>query len=56
MDYCITTFCYGEKYTPIGQKWFERITNKCKECKKEILDELKQSIKNLNSHSSLIKK
>jgi hypothetical protein len=33
-----------------------RITNKCKECKKEILDELKQSIKNLNSHSSLIKK
>ena len=25
MDYCITTFCYGEKYAPIGQKWFERI-------------------------------
>lgn len=33
-----------------------RITNKCKECKKEILDELKQSIKNLKSHNSLIKK
>jgi hypothetical protein len=30
MDYCITTFCYGEKYEPIGKKWFERITNKCK--------------------------
>jgi hypothetical protein len=34
-----------------------RITNKCKECKKEILDELKQSIKNpVKYHSSLIKK
>jgi hypothetical protein len=33
-----------------------RITNKCKECKKEILDELKQSIKNLKSYNSLIKK
>jgi hypothetical protein len=30
MDYCITTFCYGEKYTPIAEKWLERITNKCK--------------------------
>jgi hypothetical protein len=30
MDYFITTFCYGEKYQPIAEKWFERITNKCK--------------------------
>jgi len=30
MDITITTFCYGEKYEPIGKKWFERITNKCK--------------------------
>ena len=30
MEYYVTTFCYGDKYKPILQKWFERITNKCK--------------------------
>lgn len=39
MDYCITTFCYGEKYVPISEKWFERITNKCKNMKCIIFNE-----------------
>ena len=30
MSYYITTFCYGDKYTPILNKWAERIKNKCK--------------------------
>lgn len=30
MDYYITTYCYGEKYMPILEKWTERITSKCK--------------------------
>ena len=33
MDYFITTFCKGNKYEPILQKWTERITNKCKNSK-----------------------
>ena len=30
MNYYITTFCYGEKYTPIKDIWCNRINNKCK--------------------------
>ena len=40
MEYCITTFCYGEKYAPISQKWFERITDKCKNMNCSILNDL----------------
>jgi len=29
MSYYITTFCYGDKYSPILEKWIERIKNKC---------------------------
>ena len=30
MNYYVTTFCYGNKYEPIVEKWTERIKKKCK--------------------------
>ena len=30
MNYYITTFCYGQKYSPIKDIWCNRIKNKCK--------------------------
>ena len=41
MDYFITTFCKGNKYEPILQKWTERITNKCKNSKYLIFNNLR---------------
>ena len=29
MNYYITTFCYGDKYSPIEKKWMKRIEEKC---------------------------
>lgn len=33
MDYYITTFCYGPKYSPLKNVWYERINKKCTNCK-----------------------
>lgn len=30
MKYYITTFCYGSKYEPVKEKWYNRVTEKCK--------------------------
>lgn len=30
MSYYTTTFCFGEKYNPIKNKWMERLQNRCK--------------------------
>jgi hypothetical protein len=38
MSYYITTFCYGNKYTPILSKWRERINKKCKNCMIKVFD------------------
>ena len=45
MDYFITTFCYGNKYEPIIQKWIDRIKNKCKNNTVFIFNELNINLK-----------
>jgi hypothetical protein len=40
MNYYITTFCYGNKYTPILPKWIERIETMCKNSVIKIWDKL----------------
>lgn len=45
MEYSITTFCYGEKYKPIIEKWFERITNKCKNINCLIFNDININLK-----------
>ena len=38
MSYYITTFCYGNKYTPILSKWMERVNKKCKNFMIKVFD------------------
>lgn len=38
MNYYITTFCFGNKYTPILPKWIERIESMCKKSVIKIWD------------------
>jgi len=40
MSYYITTFCYGPKYTPIKDIWYNRITNKCKNAEIVIFEDI----------------
>lgn len=39
MSFYVTTFCYGNKYEPIKEKWLERIKNKCNNSIVEIYKE-----------------
>jgi len=41
MDYYITTFCYGPKYSSIRDIWCERINKKCKNCEIIIFNNVK---------------
>ena len=44
--YSVTTFCYGNKYSPIRTKWVERIQNKCLQAEIKIYENVNQYLKN----------
>jgi predicted nucleotidyltransferase len=53
MEYYITTFCYGSKYSPIKDIWCDRINQKCKNAEIVILpkNEFNFSKKDENTRS-----
>lgn len=40
MKYYITTFCYGPKYEPVKDKWYNRISEKCKNAEIVIFNDI----------------